>query len=142
MKKTKIRAVLENLDEMIDFIIADLNSCVSDKKLVNLIRLSCEEVLVNIISYAYPDSEGDVEIIQEIPGDNGEIFIRFIDDGFPYNPLLNDEPDMDASIENRKIGGLGVYLYKTIMDSVIYERKEGKNILTFIKEIKKDEEGK
>lgn len=142
MKKIKIKAVLENLDEMMDFITADLDNYVSDKKLVNLIKLSCEEVLVNIISYAYPDSEGDVEIIHEIPDDNGEFFIRFIDEGFAYNPLLNDEPDIDASIEERKIGGLGVYLYKTIMDSVVYERKEGKNILTFSKEIKKNEDGK
>lgn len=135
MKKTRIPAELDNLDNMIDLIISDLNDIVCNKRFVNQVRLSCEEVLVNVISYAYPDGGGEVEIIREIPNDNGEIIIQFIDEGVPYNPLLNPDPDINAPIEDRGIGGLGVYLYKTIMDKVTYERKEGKNILTFVKKL-------
>lgn len=135
MKRLRLPAVLDNLEVMIEFIIKDLKEIVSDKKLINQIRLSCEEVLVNVISYAYPDAVGDVEIMCEIPTDGGELFVQFVDEGIAYNPLLNQDPDLDEPIENRDIGGLGVYLYKTIMDKVTYERKDEKNILTFIKKI-------
>lgn len=135
MKRFRFPAVLDNLEDMIDFIIKNLKEIVSDNKLVNQIRLSCEEVLVNVISYAYPDALGDVEIICEIPTGEGEFFVQFVDEGIEYNPLLNQDPDLDAPIEERGIGGLGVYLYKTIMDKVTYERKDEKNVLTFIKKL-------
>lgn len=135
MKRVKMPATLDSLEDMLDYIINGLSGIEADKKLANQIRLSCEEVLVNVISYAYQDATGYVEIICEIPTDNGEIFIQFVDEGMPYNPLLNPDPDIDAPIEDRSIGGLGVYLYKTIMDKVTYERKDERNILTFIKKL-------
>jgi anti-sigma regulatory factor (Ser/Thr protein kinase) len=137
MKRLRMPAVLDNLEEMLDFIVKYLNELISDKKLANQVRLSCEEVLVNVISYAYPDAVGDVEIICDIPTGNGDIFIRFIDEGVAYNPLLNHDPDIEAPIEDRGIGGLGVYLYKIIMDKVAYERKDEKNVLTFVKHFNK-----
>lgn len=135
MKRVKMPATLDSLEDMLDYIINGLSGIETDKKLVNQIRLSCEEVLVNVISYAYQDAAGYVEIICEIPTNKGEIFIQFVDEGVPYNPLLNPDPDLDSPIEDRSIGGLGVYLYKTIMDKVTYERKDEKNILTFIKKL-------
>lgn len=135
MKRVKMPATLDSLEDMLDYIVNGLSEIEADKKLINQIRLSCEEVLVNVISYAYQNEVGYVEIICEIPTKNGEIFIQFVDEGVPYNPLLNPDPDIDAPIEDRSIGGLGIYLYKTIMDKVTYERKDDKNILTFIKKL-------
>ncbi|TYQ13275.1 UNVERIFIED_CONTAM: anti-sigma regulatory factor (Ser/Thr protein kinase) [Acetivibrio alkalicellulosi] len=134
MDKITIQAVLENLDDMMEFLLNDLSKIISNKSLINQIRLSCEEVLVNVISYAYLEEKGNVEIIRDL-SEEGMLFYQFIDEGVPYNPLLNTDPDINAPIEDRGIGGLGVYLYKSIMDEVKYERKDNKNILTFIKKI-------
>ncbi len=137
MKRVKTPAVLDKLGEMMDFIVVNLDKAVSDNKLINQVRLSCEEVLVNVISYAYPKGHGEVEIIFDLSEDKGTLFIQFIDEGISYNPLLKPDPDIDAPVEDRGIGGLGVYLYKTIMDEVLYERKDEKNVLTFIKKLHK-----
>ncbi len=138
MKKAKIPAVLNKLEDMLDFIICDLVKVVPDKKFVNQVRLCCEEVLVNIISYAYPHGQGEVEIIIDITEDKGSLLIQFIDEGIYYNPLLKSDPDLDSPIEDRGIGGLGIYLYKTIMDEVLYERRDEKNVLTFKKKFQKN----
>ena len=140
MKRVKMPATIDSLEDMLDYIINGLSGIEADKKLINQIRLSCEEVLVNVISYAYQDTAGYVEITCEISKDKGEVFIQFVDEGMPYNPLLNTDPDIDAPIEDRSIGGLGVYLYKTIMDKVTYERKDEKNILTFIKKLERNDQ--
>lgn len=138
MKKLKMSATLDKLEEMMGFIVFNLDKAVSDNKLINQVRLSCEEVLVNVISYAYPQRTGEVEIIFDLSEDKGTLFIQFIDEGISYNPLLKPDPDLEAPIEDRGIGGLGVYLYKTIMDEVLYERKNEKNVLTFIKKLQKN----
>lgn len=136
MRRIKTPAVLDKLEEMMDFIEDNLVSMVSDNKLINQVRLSCEEVLVNVISYAYPEGLGEVEITFDLSEDKRTLFIQFIDGGIPYNPLIKPDPDLSLPVEDRDIGGLGIYLYKTIMDEVLYVRKDDKNVLTFIKKLK------
>lgn len=135
MKKLKIPAIMDNLDSMIEFIIEELNEAALDKKFKSQIHLACEEALVNVINYAYPDRTGNVEISVEVQKDEGTLFISFADEGTEFNPLQKAAPDLGLPMEERSIGGLGVYMYKTIMDEVSYERKEGKNILTFLKKL-------
>ena len=53
----------------------------------------------------------------------------------PYNPLEKDDPDTTLSAEDRKIGGLGIFLVKKSMDDMRYEFKDGKNILTLVKKL-------
>ena len=60
--------------------------------------------------------------------------LTFIDKGIPYNPLENKDPDVTLDIEKRKIGGLGIFLVKEMMDEVSYEYADGKNILKLKKE--------
>ncbi len=95
------------------------------------IELAVEEVFVNIASYAYPDGGGDAKVSVAVIND--DVTIRFEDRGVPFDPLKADEPDTDASLEEREIGGLGIFLVKEMMDDVRYEYKDGKNILTFSK---------
>ena len=95
------------------------------------LRLACEEVVVNIASYAYPDDvEGFIDIdIQK----TDRIILRFEDGGVPFNPLDHEEPDITLPWEERRIGGLGIYLVMKKMDAVRYEYANNRNILTIEK---------
>ena len=55
--------------------------------------------------------------------------ITFIDNGIPYDPLAKVDPDVTLSLEERDVGGLGIYLVKKTMDDILYEYKDGQNIL-------------
>ena len=90
-----------------------------------------EELVVNIVDYSNSDYL-DVEIIR----DKKCIILRFRDGGVPFNPLKKKAPDFSLPIEDRKIGGIGIFLVVQSMDSVAYEYTGGENILTIMKKIK------
>ena len=97
-------------------------------------ELAIEEIAANIIFYAYPaDGEHQIEFIFGIQ--NRELAISVLDDGVPFNPLEVPPPDLTASLEDRKIGGLGVYLVRTAMDEIAYERKGKQNCLSMKKKL-------
>lgn len=125
-------AKIEDLDNMINFILdAASKNGFTDKKL-DKIRLASEEALVNIINYAYPQKDGDIDVSCAINEKNA-LVIEIKDSGIAFNPLSLPEPDLTISIDKRKIGGLGVYMICQIMDEVYYKRENDKNILTMIK---------
>ena len=132
MAKIIIPAGLENLELMIRFIRNGAQKHGFSSKDMNRIQLASEEVLVNIISYAYPDSDGDIEITYTVE-ESGGLVIEITDWGIPFDPLSLPEPDMEASIEDRKIGGLGIFIIRSIMDEVDYKREGDQNILTLVK---------
>lgn len=92
-----------------------------------------EELVLNIVDYANSDYL-DVEIIR----DEKSITLRFHDGGIPFNPLEKEEPDFTIPLEDRKIGGLGIFMVIKYMDSVTYDYTGGENILTLIKNLTKD----
>ena len=95
------------------------------------IDLALEEALANVIMYAYPEgTEGDVTLSMRV--ENNAICMEISDGGVPFNPLQQQEADLDVPLEKRKIGGLGIHLIKEIMDSVAYEYREGKNLLKLV----------
>ena len=97
------------------------------------IKLSLEEVVMNVISYAYED-EGVHEFEVRVKSDSNRVVIDVIDDGRPFDPLHEAaEPDVDAPLEARHIGGLGVFFVKTLMDDVEYRRENDRNRLTMTK---------
>ena len=91
-----------------------------------------EELVLNIVDYANSDYL-DVEIIR----DEKSIILRFHDGGIPFNPLEKEEPDFTIPLEDRKIGGLGIFMVTKYMDTVTYERTGEENILTVRKNVKK-----
>lgn len=91
-----------------------------------------EELVLNIVDYANSDYL-DVEIIR----DEKSITLRFHDGGIPFNPLEKEEPDFTIPLEDRKIGGLGIFMVTKYMDTVTYERTGEENILTVRKNVKK-----
>ena len=110
----------------------EVSSCAM--KDVMLIRLACEELVMNITSYAYPeDVEGFLEV--DVEKTNERIVIRFKDGGMPFNPLEHKKPDTKLPWKLRRIGGLGIFLVKKKMDDVRYAYEDNKNVLTIEKAI-------
>lgn len=100
------------------------------KNIINDVLLAVEEAIINIISYAFKD-EFEHNISITINRKANSISASIEDDGIEFNPLLIAEPvDLDSSIEDRKIGGLGIFLIKKLMTEVAYERFDNKNKLT------------
>jgi anti-sigma regulatory factor (Ser/Thr protein kinase) len=92
-----------------------------------------DEILTNAISYGYDRDGGTGEHLIHIRGTmaDGLITLEVEDDGRPFNPLevANREPDLTASIEDRPIGGLGLFMVNKLMDQLEYHRKGEKNLL-------------
>lgn len=101
------------------------------------LNLAIEEAVVNVMNYAYPAGEkGDVDIEAMI---NDEYLVFVISDsGTPFDPTAKAEVDTTLSAEERGIGGLGIHLIRQIMDTINYERVEGKNVLTLRKKLTKN----
>ena len=101
------------------------------KWILNL-NISLDELITNIVSYGYQDCE-EHEIRVTLTNRGGSLMVVLEDDGIAFNPLTSTpEPDLDASIEERRIGGLGVYFVKTLMDEATYERVGNRNRITLI----------
>lgn len=137
MNSYKTKAVMENLDSMIDFVIDNVKKLSgNDTKLEGKIRLVCEEAFVNVINYAYPDSDGEIEIQYNENSEEKKFSITMLDSGVEFDPLKKEDPDITLAMEEREIGGLGIFMIKQIMDNVVYERKNGQNVLFMEKTIK------
>lgn len=106
-----------------------------EASLARQLRLAVEEAVVNVIEYAYPiGTEGDITI--KMTYDGYILRFRIIDAGVPFDPTEKEKADITLSAEDRQIGGLGILLVRELMDSINYEREDGKNILTLIKTLK------
>lgn len=102
--------------------------------LVMNINLVIEEAVSNIIFYAFNDSEKhDIGI--SITLNKKMLTIMITDDGIPFNPLEQQQPDITLSAEERPVGGLGIFLISQIMDKMHYSREGDMNILTLNKSI-------
>jgi anti-sigma regulatory factor (Ser/Thr protein kinase) len=110
----------------------------SAKTLLEL-NLILEEVVVNVISYAYRDDRRH-EIVVDAVSKDGELTIEVKDDGRPFNPLLIPPPDLERSLEETQIGGLGLHLVHELSSSLEYERREERNCLLIKKKTERREQ--
>ena len=95
------------------------------------VHLTLEELVLNVMDYGYDDKLQDIEI--SVTSDSGAITIEIVDSGRPFDPLSDaPEPDLNAAVEERRIGGLGVHLVKTLMDQMLYKRENEQNRLTIV----------
>ncbi|MCQ2181002.1 MAG: ATP-binding protein [Bacteroidales bacterium] len=94
------------------------------------IRLCVEEVEENILDYS-----GSTWVDVSVDGSTDVLKIVFQDGGVEFDPLSNPEPDINAPLEERKIGGLGIFLCKQMMDSLDYHFENGKNVFTMVKKL-------
>ena len=134
MKTLKIKSELTELDRMRSFLKEYLDGLkISDKDYFK-IELALLEICVNIIRYAYPQSNGDIQI--KVWQDEGKMYIEIRDKGVPFDPRKLESPDIDDIIRKEETGGLGVFLSRSLMDGFDYKRENDHNVLTIYKNIK------
>ena len=133
MHKSTFEANFRNLDEIREFVGEIARQVGFSEKEVYSIQLAADEASTNIIEHAYAGVEnGRIEIDCNITGDELKIVMR--DNGKSFDPSSVPEPNVKADLTERKIGGLGMYLMRKLMDEVSYESlPKGGNILTMIK---------
>jgi len=103
-----------------------------EKSEVMRLNLALEEVVVNIISYAYPpDTDGEISLVASGTDDCLKLVIS--DAGRPFDPTKQADPDITLDADDRQIGGLGIYLVRNIVDTMFYERVDRHNVLTLRK---------
>lgn len=133
MQSIRFAAKFEFLDEIREFV-GDIarNGGFGEKDIYN-IQLATDEAASNIIEHAYEDiKDGVLDVSCGMEADT--IKITLIDYGVPFDPSTIPMPDLKADLSNRKIGGLGIYLMRKLMDDVQYEpRLDKSNVLTMIK---------
>ena len=116
----RITAAVEELGERDDW----------PPDLIFKVNLVLDELWVNVVNYS--GATGDVEISLDTDAD--EVRLEIADDGRPFDPLTETvEPDIDAPLEDRPIGGLGIFLVREMMDDLRYKRENGKNRLAMVK---------
>ena len=128
----------EKLEAVNDFIHEQIKPFSCQSQTLFQIDLAVEEIFVNISHYAYSPDKGTVQIdcsVEKTADAPAKLTVSFTDKGKAFNPLAKPDPDITLSVEEREIGGLGIFLTKKYMDSVLYERKDNQNILTFTKTI-------
>jgi anti-sigma regulatory factor (Ser/Thr protein kinase) len=121
-------ASIDHLRAMLEWILSSLVSMELEKKDLLRIELAAEEAIVNIIRHAYKDRAEEIEIEIDLLSKN-LIEMRFKDNGPAFNPLQIQSPDLNLSVEEREVGGLGIYLIRQYMHKVYYRREDGTNIL-------------
>jgi serine/threonine-protein kinase RsbW len=94
-------------------------------------QLAVEEAITNVIVHGYNEPGGKIVVSCQISQNRVEIQIT--DTAPRFDPLSLPEPDLDADVEDRSIGGLGVFLIRQVMDEISYRYENGKNILVLIK---------
>jgi len=135
MKELTIAATVENIESVTDFVNEQLEALDCPMKAQMQIDIAIDEIFSNIAHYAYNPEIGQATVRVEVPEDPLSVMITFIDNGVPYDPLAKADPDTTLSAEERDIGGLGIYMVKKSMDEIVYEYKNGHNILKIKKNL-------
>lgn len=137
MSVIKLIAIDDNLSTVLEFLdnILEENEC--SPKIQMQLDIAIEELFVNVSHYAYAPDVGEIVISADVtPKEGGkELCITLVDRGVPYNPLEKPDPDISLSVEEREIGGLGIYMAKKYLDLMEYEYTDGQNVLRLYKMI-------
>lgn len=135
MKEITVDATIDNVQTITDFVDERLEEMNCPVKAQMQIDIVIDELCSNVARYAYSDRTGKVTVSVDTVDKPMKVWLTFIDEGIPYNPLAKEDPDITLSVEERKLGGLGIYMVKKMMDEFRYEYKDGKNIVTVCKVI-------
>lgn len=124
---------MEHIREFAGFVEEHLKEKGISMKTLVKIQMAVDEIYSNICYYS---GAGEVTVgvrVEEEPAERREVILYFEDDGIPYNPLEKPDPDVEELLEQRKAGGLGIYLVKKRMDQIVYEYIGNRNRLTLYK---------
>ena len=126
---------LEKVARFVEEIGEELGLSMELQMNLNLVR---EEMVTNVIFYAYPqDEEADIELLAK--SDGKELTFVLSDQGKEFDPTAKEDTDLDVNPADRELGGMGIFIVKNIMNKVTYQRLEGKNLLTMTKGITDDQ---
>ena len=134
----ELKSDLAELDSLCENLETFGNRFGLSKKLIFEINLALDELFTNIISYGFKDGKEHIVRVTLTP-ENDELCLCIEDDGKPFNPIEFETPDVSCSVEECRIGGLGIHIMKKLMDEVCYERCNKKNMLTLKKKIGTEE---
>lgn len=129
-KTLTVEAVIENLGTIIDFVETEAFSAGIAPEKAAGVPLAIEEAFVNICSYAYKGATGEARVSCE--ADRDALTIEISDMGTAFDILSIPDPDTSADIDEREIGGLGVFFIRRFTDDVSYRREDGRNILRLV----------
>lgn len=135
MSEITLNATVENIELAMKFVNEELEKINCSEDNIAIIDIAVDEIFGNIAKYAYQSEEGVAIVRFESFNNEKTVKISFIDEGIRYNPLEKEDPDITLSLEEREIGGLGVFIVKKSMDDMIYEYIDNKNTLTIIKNL-------
>jgi serine/threonine-protein kinase RsbW len=122
---------LERVNQFIEEIGEELGL---DMELLMNLNLVMEEMVSNVIFYAYPEGKtADIELVAESNGK--ELTFMLSDQGKEFDPTAKEDKDMTLNPAERELGGMGIFIVKNIMNKVTYQRLDGKNLLTMTKGI-------
>ncbi|HKM92579.1 MAG TPA: ATP-binding protein [Prolixibacteraceae bacterium] len=137
MEKNKRITIINNIDQLptlAEQIEQIADEWELDPMLAMNMNLVIEEAITNVIFYAFNDQENH-QIDIDFNLNDSILKLVITDDGTPFDPTQKGDPDTTLSVEDRQIGGLGIFLIRKIMNEVKYKRKNNKNILTLTKSI-------
>ena len=130
MAGIELPAEMENLERLLDIVVKEAGEKGFSERRLLEIRLATEEVLVNIFSYAYPETGGNVSIGCSMEDD---LFVlEILDRGVPFNIMAAPGPDISSGLPERCVGGLGIYFVKEMTTKWRYVRDKGQNRLTLM----------
>jgi serine/threonine-protein kinase RsbW len=133
-KEIKIKNEVGELERVNQFVEEIGEELGLDMELQMNLNLVMEEMVSNVIFYAYPEGKHEeIELVAE--SDGKELTFVLSDKGKEFDPTLKEDADPNVNPMERDIGGMGIYIVKNIMNQVTYQRLEGKNLLTMKKEI-------
>ncbi len=136
MKTITVPSDKGRLYDVQEFVKDCLSGCGASEKTIQQLELIVEEIFVNIVSYAYNHpSEGDISISCSVEEHLMRVTLTFTDAGPEFDPLSIEDPDVKMKMEDRSVGGLGLFLVKKNVDGITYRRDNGRNVLLIEKRL-------
>jgi serine/threonine-protein kinase RsbW len=127
----QVEAKVEQLARISAFIADAMRAFGLDDRKSFEVQLAVDEACANIMHYAYSEVRGTIELSCERR--NGEVRVMITDHGKPFDPTAVPPPNLDADVEDRAVGGLGIYFMRRMVDKINYEYRDGQNVLTMVK---------
>jgi len=130
METLRLPATMESLESFRLFVLERLHPLEPTAEMVFKVELVLEEVLTNVIHYAYPETPGEVEVGVALEP-RRKLSVRVKDWGVPFNPLERPDPNLSEEVSERPVGGLGIHLIRHLVAELAYQWREGANTLAF-----------
>lgn len=130
-----VQATLDALATISDFVVAQAEAAGLDEHAVWEVQLATDEAATNVVQHSYADREGTIQIVTAVRDDVFEVVMR--DHGHTFDLADVPPPDLESPLEERRTGGLGIYLMRTLMDDIEFCRENGENVLRMTKRLRR-----